>query len=177
MEDQPVLYKRLLEQEEIDPLLALLESACEKTKGSFVTGERIFIEIDLVQFAPLVDRLSASLRDYFPDLELCRQARLYRHEHGEVRPHRDAPLDGICNYTCLIYLNAFEDGKLSVKQPRKQEEMLALEPEKKHKVFTFTPFPGYGVIFPKACLHWAEEVHERKDFLFLHLYSQAKLPK
>ena len=114
------------------------------------------------------------LSDYFPDLRLDPNARFYSHQFGSVKPHKDGNHDGLCNYTLLIYLSdEFEGGKLSIKMKRSMEEMREAEPDKKHKVFTFNPMMGYGVVFSKDLLHWADELFEgEKNILLIHLYSK-----
>jgi hypothetical protein len=64
----------------------------------------------------------------------------------------------------------FDDGKLSIKMKRTEEELQGSD--KLHKVFTIMPIVGYGVIFNKDLLHWASEVYTgSKNICIIHLYA------
>jgi len=73
-----------------------------------------------------------------------------------------------------LYLTEnFNDGKLSIKMKRTEDEKLEEEPDKHHKVFTFIPLIGCGVVFDKSLLHYAGEIIEgHKNFLLIHLASE-----
>jgi len=124
----------------------------------------------------ITDRLFTVLRDYFPDMKLDRWARFYNHQYGAVKPHYDANHDFMATHTILIYLtDDFGGGRLSIKTRRSDEERLASEqPNHYHKVYIIvTPKAGYGVVFKKNQLHWADECIGDKNFLLIHLYSQT----
>jgi hypothetical protein len=120
-----------------------------------------------------MSRLYIVLRDYLPDAVISSDARFYNHQYGSVKPHTDGNRDGISCYTLLLYLqDKFEGGRLSIKMERSEKEQLISEPDKKHKVFIIEPKIGYGIIFKKNLIHWADEVVEgNKNFLLIHIYS------
>lgn len=175
-ENKQVIYKQILISEEINQLNAELEESifASNTETGLATGYRLFVDINIREQYPLVcDRLFVVLKDYFPDIELCPYGRFYSHKYGGIKPHTDKSHDGRSNYTLLLYLtDDFDDGKLHIKMKRSQNELNILLPDKLHKVFTFTPMCGYGVIFNKDLLHWASDIYiGNKNFLLIHFYS------
>jgi len=176
-EPEQVVYKQILTPEEA--ITANNDFISEETgwkDGAQViaNGHRPFIDVDLPNKMPeLMERLPVILRDYLPDVTVSPDARFYNHQYGRVKPHTDGNRDGVSQYTLLIYLcSEFEGGQLSIKLKRSDEERLAENPYHHHKIFTFTPKCGYGVIFRKSLLHWAEEVVDgNKNFLLIHLRS------
>ena len=177
-ETSQVIYKSILtlvDVQEINALLVGRESGWEDGATGLATGIRPFLGLDLEKDLPdLIPHVKVVLRDYFPDLEVSTDARFYNHQLGSVKPHVDGNRDGKSNYTLLLYLGSdFEGGRLSIKMRRSNTELLESEPNKYHKVFTFEPLPGWGVIFHKSLLHWATEVIDgNKNFLLLHLHSE-----
>lgn len=164
-----VLYKQLLQPDEVDELnnqyqnLTILNT-------NLTTGLRHYCDVDLTD-SFITKRLYTTLNDYYPNMILDRWARYYKHEYGAVKPHRDINHDNKSNYTLLIYLSDdFEGGQLSIKTIRLEEELL-FQPEMHHKVFKIKPLRGYGVIFKKEELHWADECYGDKIFLLVHFYN------
>jgi hypothetical protein len=178
-EPNQVIYKQLLTMEETDDLNSLLTNRAANLSQDgalhLCTGFRKFIDIDLndSSMSFITDRLRTTLFDYFSDLEICKDARFYSHEFGRTKPHKDGNHDGVSNYTLLLYLtDEFDDGKLSIKMKRSDEEKRLVDSNMHHKVFKIIPRKGYGVIFDKNLMHWADEVYEGcKNFLLIHLYS------
>lgn len=174
-EEKQILYKQILPDTECDEINSYLEcNDLYKTHigTSLVTGHRVFIDINLKElpYAFISDRLLATLSNYC-DLEIDPNARLYSHVYGGIKPHTDKSRDGFSTHTLLIYLtDNFDDGKLSIKTKRSVEEKLEYENNKHHKVFTFVPKKGYGILFDKNLLHWASEVYTgSKNFLLISL--------
>lgn len=172
------VYKQLLQPDECDQLNNHLTNMINRglfthNIGQIATGSRLYVDFDLKENKYICDRLITTLDTYFTDLQIDPNARLYNQRFGEIKPHFDKNHDGVSNYTCLIYLtDDFTHGKLSVKVKRSKEEIE--ESNKHHKVFTLEPRVGYGVIFSKDWLHWAEEVYDgSKNFLLIHLYSSS----
>ncbi len=142
--------------------------------GSLITGKRTYCDINLSDepFAFLFERLRVVLNDYSIE-KIDRHAKFYCHSFGGVKPHIDSNHDNVSNYTLLLYLNDdFEGGELLIKTNRSEEERILSEPDKHHKIFKIRPMRGYGVIFDKSLLHWAEETYKDKNFLLIHLYSR-----
>lgn len=176
-----IIYKKLFEAEEADELnnyfTELLQNEpvlFQSTGSNLASGDRLSCDIDLSEkrFQFIAERLFRVLDNYFLGLQVDRCGRFYSHRFGSVRPHTDNNHDNKSNYTVLIYLTDTFEGKLSVKMQRSVEEREVYEPGKKHKVFTFTPFRGYAVIFRKDLLHWADETYHDKNFLLLHLFGK-----
>lgn len=177
-EEKQILYKQILPNHECDEINAYLENNnLHKTHigTSLVTGNRVYIDINLKElpYTFICDRLVATLSNYC-NLEIDPNARLYSQIYGGIKPHTDKNRDGVSTHTLLIYLtDNFDDGKLSIKMKRSNEEKLECENDKHHKVFTFTPKKGYGILFDKDLLHWASEVYTgNKNFLLVSLYCQ-----
>jgi hypothetical protein len=176
-----ILYKEILSIAKCDELNNRLNMEVNKANTSIVTnlvtGLRYHLDINIRdEYPEICDRLYTLLDSYLADLRMDPNARLYSQAFGGIKPHRDINHDGISNYTLLIYLNDdFDDGKLSIKTKRTEEERLAFEPTKFHKVFTFRPIAGYGVIFDKNLLHYAADVNMgKKNLLIIHLYSSSQ---
>lgn len=168
-----IIYKRFFSGLEADELNDLFnEITISSISSSLATGLREHIDINLDQQSMITERILVVLQDYFPDMCMDRYCRFYSHKYGGVKPHIDKSHDNQCNYTLLIYLtDDFDDGKLSIKTKRTDEDRERLEPNKFHHVFTITPIKGYGIIFDKSLLHWADEVIGNKNFLLIHLCS------
>ena len=170
---QQIFYKPLLSSEEVLDFRNCFVKRFDQissVSGGLATGNRKRLEIDLQEdvMSDIRERIVTVLRDYFPDIQLASTARMYSQDFGGIKPHRDASLDGASSYTLLIYMSDnFDGGKLSLKLKRTDEEKSLLEPSKHHKVFTFTPKMGYGIIFRKNILHWAEEVLEGDKMIIL----------
>ena len=169
---QQIFYKCLLSEKETLDLRGLIECNTHTTTniGGLATGERKRTEISMDGngMMDLKERIMTSLRDYFPDIQLGMTIRMYQQTFGGIKPHRDASLDGVSSYTLLLYMSDdFEGGKLSLKLKRTDQEKASSESSKHHKVFTFTPKIGYGLIFKKDILHWADEVVEGNKFIML----------
>ena len=88
--------------------------------------------------------------------------RFYESEFGGIKPHLDINSSSDCAqkphaYTLLIYLtDEFEGGELFVKCKRTEHDAEPQrDPEKLHRVYTFEPRVGYGILFSKSYLHWA----------------------
>lgn len=175
LSEEKLFYKQILSIEEATDFNNLFVNLAlqQNHNSNIVTGMRYHIDFNLKSQPEFVERLVTVLKDYFADLEIDPNARFYSHQLGGVKPHTDSNHDNICNYTMLLYLtDTFDDGKLSVKTKRSEAERLLEEPNKYHKVFSFTPKQGYAVIFNKSLLHWANEIYEgQKNFLLIHLNS------
>lgn len=180
-EEKQIVYKQILNYDDVimlnDYLVEMIDNdlVSTNTGTSLVSGIRVFIDINLrsEEYKDLCNNLVVVLSDYFPDLILDPNARLYSQSYGSIKPHTDKNHDNISNYTMLIYLrDDFDDGKLSIKTKRSNDEISEYENDKFHKVFTIKPIKGYGVIFNKSLLHWASEVYSgNKNFLLIHFYS------
>lgn len=180
-EAKQVVYKQLLNIDDVkdlnDHLIKMIDSDLVSTNigTSLVSGKRVHIDVDLKSqdYKDLCINLKVTLRDYFPDLRLDPNARLYSQSYGSIKPHLDKNHDGVSNYTLLLYLtDNFDDGRLSIKMKRSFQEMQESEPNKFHKTFTFKPLRGYGIIFNKNLLHWASDIFSGiKNFLLIHFHS------
>lgn len=178
-EEKQVIYKQILQLWEVEELnnyfvqLKESEPFLFYSNETLASGKRTYCDINLSDepFSFLSERLIVVLNDYSID-KIDRHARFYCHSFGGVKPHIDSNHDNMSNYTLLLYLNDdFEGGELSIKMKRSEEECILSEPDKHHKVFKIRPTRGYGVIFDKSLLHWAEETYKDKNFLLIHLYS------
>ena len=177
-EPNQVVYKQILtyfEAIELNELFLNSNSYWQDGAIKISTGLRPYIDVNLEDkdVKLVYDRLIIVLKDYFPDIKVSTDARFYNHQFGGTKPHKDGNRDGVSNYTLLLYLtDNFDDGKLSIKTKRSEEERLECNSDKFHKIFTITPKIGYGVIFNKNLTHWAADVLEgNKNFLLIHLYS------
>jgi hypothetical protein len=175
-----IIYKQIFGVDEAEELNNYFVGLLRNEPSLFqsdelASGERFLYNIDLSEerFQFITDRLFLVLENYFHPLQMDRYGRFYSHRFGSVRPHTDRNHDNKSNYTILIYLTDMFEGKLSVKMQRSVEERKLYEPDKKHKVFTFTPLRGYAVIFHKDLLHWAQETYSDKNFLLLHLSGKV----
>lgn len=139
---------------------------------SLATGQRFHTDIDLNNYPDIVKKLYIVLDNYYLNLEVLTDARFYSHLYGGIKRHTDENHDNRANYTLLIYLtDDFDDGKLSIQNKRTLQEREEHDYDMKHNVFTINPKTGYGVIFKKSYVHWANEVYTgNKNFLLIHLY-------
>lgn len=161
-----VFYKQVLDLDTVNEILSANLLFDANLSGGISTGYREYADLNIEDFE-LKSKLEIVLRDYFPDIEFENYCRYYNHVYGAVKPHTDSL--GPAQYTLLIYLSDdFEEGELSVKIKRSE---LDTYPELKHKVFKFEPRKGYGIVFRKEFLHWAEEVTAEKKFLLVHIRS------
>jgi len=169
--DQGVFYKQVVPPEMVSEVKDMcIQYSKTESIGGIATGTRFRTEIP--KDDTLWTHVKTVFRDYFPDIELAENARYYQQEFGGVKPHTDKSLDGRSKYTLLVYLSEFDGGKLSCKLDRLPSEEVS-EPEKHHKVFTFTPKMGYGITFRKDYMHWAEEVVAgSKEFLLFDIISE-----
>jgi hypothetical protein len=126
-EAKQVVYKQLLNIDDVknlnDHLIKMIDSDLVSTNigTSLVSGKRVHIDVDLKSqyYKDLCINLKVTLRNYFPDLRLDPNARLYSQSYGSIKPHIDKNHDGMSNYTLLLYLtDDFDDGKLSIKMKR-----------------------------------------------------------
>ena len=176
-----IVYKQILN---IDEVISLNDCLTQNINNnltitnrgtSLVPGIRKHIDIDLKtsNHKYLCDRLNVVLSDYFPDITIDPNVRLYNQPYGSVKPHIDKSHDSKSNYAMLIYLtDNFNDGKLSIKIKRTPDEMVQYKNNEHDKIFTFRPMRGYGIIFDKNLLHYASEVYDNnKNFLLIHFYS------
>lgn len=183
-----IIYKQILLEDEVLELNTYLMDRTHKQISNLATGSRLYCDINLNSHT-ITDRLFIVLRDYFPDMKLDKNARFYNHQYGAIKPHYDVNHDGVSTHTLLIYLtDDFEGGRLIIKTKRPDEErliiktkhpdeerLLSSQPNHYHKVFTITPKIGYGVIFKKNNLHWADDCIGDKNFLLIHMYSSDNL--
>ena len=163
----PFLYKSILDSEIIQKLTAF---ATEQVKSEF-SGQlapRWKIDLDPSFLPEIHQALITTLFNYFPDLEIG-ESRIYIQQFGKIKPHCDVSFDGHSNLTCLIYLTEIDSGELILKVKRPEAE-LTVEPHKKFFHFKITPKVGYGIIFRKELIHWAEEVFCNKIILLVDLF-------
>jgi hypothetical protein len=86
--------------------------------------------------------------------------RIYYSDFGEVKPHKDVTIKDNYNYTLLIYLSDnFDGGKITVKVP--------IEEIKKHYYVTPEPRKCYGILFPKDCIHYTDELYTGGKYILL----------
>ena len=86
--------------------------------------------------------------------------RIYYSDFGEVKPHKDVTIRDNYNHTLLIYLSDnFDGGKITVKVP--------IEEIKKHYYVTPEPRKCYGIIFPKDCIHYTDELYTGGKYILL----------
>jgi hypothetical protein len=167
------IYKCMFSEQESDEFNNIFFNMINESNKStnIVTGNRLFVDFLLEDYPEIIDKLIVILRNYFINLKFDRNARFYNHQYGETKPHIDKNHDGKSQYTLLIYLtDNFDGGKLSIKLKRTEKEKNKLEYNKNYKVFTFTPLKGYGLIFDKSYVHWADEFYDgHKNFLLIHL--------
>lgn len=125
-------------------------------------------------------QIETAIGSYFGRDVALGDLRVWRQSFGGVKPHFDVNSSAACVgaehvFTLLIYLtDEFEGGELNVKCPRTTEDMDP-EPEKRHRVFRFEPRAGFGLLFSKRYLHWAQEVCGDKAILLCDVASSFAL--
>jgi hypothetical protein len=168
-----ILYKQIFSNLESDELNILLQDLATSSASTLATGQRDQCDINLELYPFISDRIITTLSNYFVNLQMNKFCRFYSHKYGEVRAHTDGSPDNQCYYTLLIYLtDDFEGGELSIKIKRTDEDRKLSFPDKYHYIYTFKPMKGYGVVFNKNLLHWADIVIGPKNFLLVHLSGQ-----
>lgn len=172
--ENEVFYKQLLDEDDVSQIQKIFNGGIIAANdfGIIATGIRNKLEINTPDF--LKERLPIVLFDYLGSIELSPYIRYYKQKCGSIKPHKDKSLYGDFKYTCLIYISDdFEGGKLSLKVSRTAEEMAANNPHLKHKVYTITPRKGYGIVFNKSILHYADDViNGSKNILLIDIASK-----
>lgn len=149
-----LLYKQCLPTDLIADLLTL--SSLFQPQSSRL-GSRYRLDVtDLALTSDIEATLTTCLSSYYVNPRF-HGMRMYYQPEGDIKPHVDVPADGVSTHTLLIYLDdAFEGGQLSVKVPRTEKQRARVEPDKAHHIFTCRPQTGYGILFEKRYLHWAD---------------------
>lgn len=182
-----LLYKRVLDDATVHAVAAELEQICSTIiEGGLASGrqrtEGCFLSEGLQE--EIAKQISTSIAPYFGGEVSIGDLRLYQQNFGAIKPHYDATQHLACmglphSYSLLVYLSdGFEGGELCVKCPRTAlDPEPALEPTKRHRVYTFEPRVGHGILFSKRYLHWANEVYGCKIILLTDLASTFPLEK
>lgn len=166
-----IFYKQILDTSQVKDLLKYLATCRYKFQDTRLASRMKITEGEMEEGALKYVRESilTTLSGYFTDLKI-NYIRIYRHECGETKRHRDISLDGKSNFTVLIYLtDDFEGGKLTLRTRKDENEIKATDPEKKYFHFTLEPKVGYGIVFPKHLEHWAAELVGKKEIILVDL--------
>ena len=109
----------------------------------------------------VINEVNIVLSNYFNNFHIYdNNMRIYYSDFGEVKPHKDVTIRDNYNHTLLIYLSDnFDGGKITVKVP--------IEEIKKHYYVTPEPRKCYGIIFPKDCIHYTDELYTGGKYILL----------
>lgn len=170
--DEFLLYKSIMDQYTLDNLkteLVSMNNHYSSTFGSLAFRDKLdesYISSELLN--DIKKCIMVTLSGYFYYIQI-NNIRFYKQTYGNTKPHYDSALDGVSNYTLLIYLtDDFEGGELVLKCKMTEEEMNANE-YKKYIQYTFKPKIGYGILFDKRIFHWANEVYGTKSIMLVDI--------
>lgn len=170
--NQQVMYKQILDEGTvIDLKKHLITCSYQGNYTNMALRSRLDSEALTNELLFQIESaIKITLGSYFTTVEVG-NVRFYKQDFGATKPHTDICTDGKSNYTLLIYLSDdFEKGKLRLKCKRTENEIKHEHHNKKHMVFTFFPKIGYGVLFNKDIVHYAEEVYGRKEIMLVDMY-------
>ncbi len=153
--------------------LAISEYLCKEILKHFESNEKILLFSASTLYFPSRQRLDEIPKDIKEKLydELIinigcfynffkpnvNNVRIYKSVYGTVKPHIDIPTNPEETYTCLIYLSDdFYGGNLYIRQNTENISDMHIKPKKCH-----------GVIFPKKCMHWNDELLEGNKIILL----------
>lgn len=184
MQGQELLYKRVLDISTVQRTLREVEIGnSTRIDAGFLACSRLRTEEGALSEElreEIRGQIRSSIGAYFGGFVELGDLRVWRQDFGEVKPHLDVCSSAACAglshvHTLLIYLtDDFEGGELSVKCPRRSND-LDPEPEKRHRVFRFEPRIGFGILFSKRFLHWADMVCGCKQILLCDVASPFSL--
>ncbi len=132
-----------------------------------VSGSKLFPQRKQLRELPselsdkVISEVNTVLSNYFNNFHIYYDnMRIYYSDFGEVKPHKDVTIKDNYNYTLLIYLSDnFDGGKITVKVP--------IEEIKKHYYVTPEPRKCYGILFPKDCIHYTDELYTGGKYILL----------
>jgi len=169
-QSNPFLYKSILSNE-LSTLLYNYYDNLPLKEFLGNLGPRYQFPIEEQFMNDIKKELYITLINYFPNLYIG-DMRIYKQQFGSIDKHKDMSKDGICDMTCLIYLSEVNEGGELVLRTERPIEDLSYMPNKKFYHFKIMPKKGYGIIFQKNTIHWADEVFSNKIILLIDLANK-----
>jgi hypothetical protein len=160
-----ILYKQIISNDLSDELLNYFNIHYNELYS--MNGSNLFpqrkqmrdIPIDLCD--KLVDEIKITMSNNFNNFDVdTNNIRIYYSDFGIVKPHKDVVIKENYNNTLLIYLSDdFDGGQITVKIP--------IEEIKKHYYVTPEARKCYGILFPKECIHYTDELYTGGKYIVL----------
>ncbi len=158
-----ILYKQILSDDLTNELLHFFKSKnIISMNGSNLFPQRKQLrDINEELCNKIISEVNTTLSNYFNSFEIDNNnIRIYYSDFGIVQPHKDVTIKDKYNNTLLIYLSDdFDGGKITVKVP--------IEEIKKHYYVTPEPRKCYGILFPKDCIHYTDELYTGGKYILL----------
>ncbi len=108
----------------------------------------------------IIKETNITMSNYFNNFNIDDNIRIYYSDFGQVKPHKDVTIKEKHDHTLLIYLSDdFDGGNITVKIP--------IEDINKHYYVTPEPRKCYGVLFPKDCIHYTDELYNGHKYILL----------
>ncbi len=160
-----ILYKQILSDELSNDLLQFFQSNCNKLYS--MSGSNLFPQrkqlrnINSELSDRIIEEVYTTMSNYYNCFEIdYENIRMYYSDFGIVKPHKDVTIKDKYNCTLLIYLSdEFDGGKITVKVP--------IEEISKHYYVTPEPRNCYGILFPKDCIHYTDELYNGSKYILL----------
>lgn len=160
-----ILYKQILSTDLTHELLDFFAKNSSNLKS--MNGSNLFpqrkqlrnIDIDLCD--KVINEINITMSNYYNNFQIdSNNIRIYYSDFGTVKPHKDVTIKDKHNSTLLIYLSDnFDGGNITVKIP--------IEEISKHYYVTPEPRKSYGILFPKECIHYTDELYNGSKYILL----------
>ncbi len=158
-----ILYKQILSNDLTNELIDFFKSKnIISMNGSNLFPQRKQLRNLTNELSEkIIKEVTATLRNYFDNFQIdSSNIRIYYSDFGTVKPHKDVTIKDKYNNTLLIYLSdEFDGGKITVKVP--------IEEIQKHYYVTPEPRKCYGILFPKDCVHYTDELYTGGKYILL----------
>ena len=160
-----ILYKQIISNDLSDKLLNHFNKYYNELFS--MNGSNLFPQRKQMRDIPkdlcdnLVEEIKTTMSNNFNNFDIdTNNIRIYYSDFGIVKPHKDVVIKENYKNTLLIYLtDDFDGGKITVKIP--------IEEIKKHYYVTPEPRKCYGILFPKECVHYTDELYTGGKYILL----------
>lgn len=152
------MYQPLLNTHQVTTIRSIIDQHAVFTNdtSNLVSGDRKIAELHIDLFPDLI----LILNETFPNFKIQPLLRIYIHNFGQIKPHKDVSAFNNATKTMIIYLNESCDGG---------ELYLTIN----SKTISYSPNIGYVIVFNKHITHWTTELYSSKIFMVLDLIDDA----
>lgn len=171
--DKNILYKAMISNELCDDIKEYFdakESSLKFVGNNLFPQRKRLLELEDSLRERIVKEINITVGQYFTKFTAIEDSpRIYFSTYGTVKPHVDDSKYGNDTHTCLIYLtDNFKGGNITCKNVRDNEHIDVYgDATKKHVTTTCEPRKTYGILFPKKCIHYTDELYEGEKIIML----------